>query len=99
MDIVSLVPFINLLLDAFGSDAGQAGGVVYDVIQVLAGLHVLAKVARWTAEFTDPEWDDKWSTIAVNKLAKAIEWLSNLASANEPQPRQRILDKTWVFDK
>lgn len=95
MEIVTLLPIINLLADLFTSNPEPVttGGLVYDVMQLLAGLLVLSKFGAWVATWTETKKDDQFWAKVAHYIGKATDWLARVASAQgepgKPQTRSR----------
>ena len=90
MDLISILPWINVAMDvANGAAPASAGAIIYDVLQVLSALAVIAKAGAWIATWTETLADDNWWAALGGGVARLTAWLANLASNNTVPPRRR----------
>ena len=84
MDLFSFLPYVNLLIDLFSETAytPTAGGMIYDLIQALSALHILAILLHKLSLKTPWTWDDGSTKGAVGFLTTALDLLGQLSTAN-----------------
>lgn len=84
--ILSQLPWVNIIGELSGAispSASSAPALLYDVMQVMTGLHILGKGARYVADRTPWKWDDHAALWLVRATAEAIDWLSRFVTAND----------------
>ena len=84
------IPILNFAIDLFGNAPYEvtAGGMIYDVLQVLATLKIVGGAGAWLAKQTEWRGDDKFWARFGYWLGKITAGVTDLASGNS-RPKEK----------
>ena len=79
------LPLVNLAIDvASGTMPETVPGLLYDVIQFLAGMVLFARFTNWLSEKSPWKWDDGPGKAFLGFATTALDFATNLSRGSLP---------------